>query len=212
MCPGIGHVSYCIRSKACRQEGRSEDLRIPRQNPNASFHLPLLSLNFPRGTSLLFFYSGSLFVFSKTELYPPKETHLFMTVVPNETKYSKSREDGSLPAPISKQPTFQARHGLPRKTSTIITHPRPGTWATADKNSGWNMPSIQITSTKTTDIKHHTSTFSTDFLFMLYYMPKGKNLGQGFLLVQCAIDFLWEFLRTTESVHHCIFEVFVSAS
>lgn len=89
---------------------------------------------------MLYFYSGSLFVISKTELHDPKETHLFMTVVPKDTKYSKSREDVSLPVPISKQPTFQDRHGLPRKTSTIITHPGPGTWATSDKNSGGKMP------------------------------------------------------------------------
>lgn len=56
-----------------------------------------------------------------------------MTVVPKETKYSNSREDGSLPAPVSKQPTFQARYGFPRKTSTILTHQGPGTWATASK-------------------------------------------------------------------------------
>lgn len=59
-----------------------------------------------------------------------------MTVVPKETKYSKSREDGFLPVPISIQPTFQARQGLPRKASTIMAHSGPGTWAIADKNSG----------------------------------------------------------------------------
>lgn len=56
-------------------------------------------------------------------------------MAPKEAKYSKSHENCSLSVPFSKQPTFQAMHGLPRKTSTIVTHPGPETWTVADKNS-----------------------------------------------------------------------------
>lgn len=68
-----------------------------------------------------FFFSGSLLLFSKTEMLSSKESAL--TVVSKAAKYNKSQEKGSPFVSFPKQPTFQARHLLPTKTSTIIPHP-----------------------------------------------------------------------------------------
>lgn len=176
---------------------------------NSKFSPATSITEFSRVTSLLFFFFWIFVVIfqNRTRSSPGKHIYLWLwhQKSPNIARVMKI-----VPVPFSKQPTFQARHGLPRKTSTIITHPGPETWTIADKTSDWNVPSIQIISTENTELEHHTSTSSIDFLFILHYMPKEKTPGQSFLLVQCVIDFLQEFLRTV-CVSRYVFEVFVSS-